>query len=54
MENFEERYKQKKARTEERASVLARELMKLGREEDMFRAAQDAEYREELYQEFKI
>lgn len=54
MQDFETRYKEKKARTEERASILARLLMNAGREEDLFRAAEDSQYREQLYKEFGI
>jgi hypothetical protein len=54
MENFEEVYKQKMAKAEERASALARILMQEGREQDMFRAAEDAKFAEALYREFEL
>ena len=54
MENFEEMYKQKRDAIEERAARLTRLLQQAGRENDLFRAAQDAEYREKLYREFGI
>lgn len=54
MENFEETYREKKAKAEERASALARMLMEKGREDELFRAAEDAKYRERLYQEFAL
>ena len=54
MENFEEMYKEKREHIEERAAQLTRLLQQAGRENDLFRAAQDAEYREKLYQEFGI
>lgn len=54
MENFEEMYKQKWETIEERAAQLTRLLQQAGRESDLFRAAQDAEYREKLYLEFSI
>ena len=54
MENFETVYKQKRDVIEERAAQLTRLLQQAGRESDLFRAAQDAEYREKLYQEFGI
>ena len=54
MENFTEHYEKRKARAEERASALAQELMKAGRQEDLFRAAEDSGYREKLYQEFDL
>lgn len=54
MENFTEHYKTRKAKAEERASALAMELMKTGRQEHLFRAAEDAEYREALCLEFNL
>lgn len=54
MENFEEQYKARKARAEERASALARILMETGREDDLFRAAEDVKYRERLYRELAL
>lgn len=54
MEDFEEMYKEVKQEEEDRAAQLARILAKLGRESDAFRAAEDAEFREKLYQEFEL
>ena len=54
MENFTEMYKEKREHIEERAAQLTRLLQRVGREDDLFRAAQDAAYREKLYREFDI
>ena len=54
MSEFEVQYKERQARAEDRASALAQELMKLGRQEDLFRAAEDASYREKLYVELRL
>lgn len=51
MENFEEKYAQKKSAIEDKADALTRILMQQGRQEDILRAARDAKYREKLYQE---
>jgi len=53
MSEHEMQYKKRQARAEERASALAGELMKSGRQEDLFRAAEDAEFREALYREYE-
>lgn len=54
MENFEETYKEKKAKAEERASALARMLMEKGREDELFRAARDSKFMEQLYKQYGI
>ena len=54
MSEFEVQYKERQARAEERASALAQELMKSGRQEDLFRAAEDASYRDKLYAELGL
>ena len=54
MENFEAMYKERREHIEERAAQLTRLLQQAGREDDLFRAAQDAKYREKLYREFNI
>lgn len=54
MEDFNTMYKAIREEEENRAAQLARILAKLGRESDVFRAAEDAEFREKLYQEFGL
>lgn len=54
MEDFDAMYKEVKQEEEQRAAQLARILTKLGREADAFQAAEDAEFRERLYQEFGL
>ena len=54
MSEFEMQYKERQARAEERASALADKLMKAGRQEDLFRAAEDALYRDKLYAELGL
>lgn len=54
MSEYEMQYKERQARAEERASALADKLMKSGMQEDPFRAAEDASYREKLYVELRL
>lgn len=54
MENFDQKYKERKAKAEERASALARELMNAGRQEDLFRAAENSTFRDKLYEEYEL
>lgn len=52
--NFEEEYAKRKAQADNRAAKLVSALMKAGRQEELFRASESAEYREMLYKEFHI
>lgn len=54
MSDFEAQCKQRQAKAEERAAALTRALMRAGRQEDLFRAAEDTDYRDQLYREFRI
>lgn len=54
MEDFDIQYKQVKEETERRAIKLAQLLISAGREEDLFRASENAKFREDLYQEFGL
>lgn len=54
MENFEAQYKAHKSLADERAARLVVALTKVGRQEELFRASESAEYRELLYKEFRI
>jgi hypothetical protein len=54
MENFEEHYKQRKAQEDERAAKLVAALTQAGRQDELFRASENAAYRNKLYQEFGL
>ena len=54
MENFNQYYKQKKADDKERASRLVAALTRAGRQNELFKASANAQYREKLYREFGI
>lgn len=54
MEDFESQYEVVKEETELRAIKLSQYLLKAGREDDLFKASENAKYREELYVEFGL
>ena len=54
MENFDEQFRQRKADADQKAAELVRALTKAGRQEELFRASSDAQYRELLYREFNL
>lgn len=54
MEHFEKLYQKQKDRANARAEKLAALLTRAGRQEDLFRAAENAKFREQLYREFHI
>ena len=54
MNDFENLYRLRKAQANERAARLVVALTKAGRQEELFRASESAEYRELLYKEFRI
>lgn len=54
MENFDEYYKDRVGRANDRADRLVVALTKAGRQEELFRGSESAEYRELLYKEFHI
>lgn len=54
MEHFEKLYQKQKAQANARAEKLAALLTHAGRQEDLFRAAENVKFREQLYREFHI
>ena len=54
MEHFEEQYQRRKKRDNARAEKLAALLTHAGRQEDLFRAAENAKFRDQLYREFHM
>lgn len=54
MENFEEQYRQRTAVSDARAERLVAALTQSGRQEDLFRAAENVKFRDQLYKEFHI
>lgn len=54
MENFEEQYRQRAAVSDARAERLVEALTQAGRQEDLFRAAENVKFRDQLYKEFHI
>lgn len=54
MNNFDDFYKMRKAQADERAAKLVVALTQAGRQDELFRASESAEYRDLLYKEFHI
>ncbi len=54
MENFDEIYKASKKNDEQKAAELVVELTRAGRQNELFKAAANAQFREALYKEFGI
>ena len=54
MEDFEKQYKDRKDQEEERAAKLVAALTRAGRQNELFKAAANAKYRELLYKEFGL
>lgn len=54
MKHFEELYQKQKAQAYARAEKLATLLTHAGRQEDLFRAAENVKFNEQLYREFHI
>lgn len=54
MENFEQQYRQREALSDARAERLVAALTQSGRQEDLFRAAENVKFRDQLYKEFHI
>lgn len=54
MEHFEEQYQRRKNQDNARAEKLAVLLTHAGRQEDLFRAAENTKFRDQLYREFHM
>ena len=54
MENFEKQYQARKDREEERAAKRVAAMTRAGRQNELFKASANAEYRELLYKEFGL
>ena len=54
MDNFEQVYKASKEEDERKAAALVVALTRAGRQNELFKAAANAQFREALYKEFGI
>ena len=54
MENFDEIYRASKKDDERKAAALVVALTRAGRQDELFKASENAQYREALYREFHI
>ena len=54
MESFEELYKASKEEDERKAAALVVALTRAGRQNELFKASANAQFREALYKEFNI